>query len=80
MNWARCVMKQIDLQPLRRFFLGVMHWPPQQLMTARLEELQDARDGFADYNGLTLQRLPSAFLKDMMQKFPDKDVPDDNPP
>lgn len=69
-------MKTVDLKPLRRFFLGVMRWSPQDLMTARLEELQDARDGYAQYHGLSGAGAPRpGFLHDMMKKFPDKDRP-----
>lgn len=65
--------RRIDLVPLRRFFLGVLGWTPRALMQeARLEDLKDALDGYAEHHGLTRQTVSKDFLKKMMGLFPDK--------
>lgn len=65
--------RRIDMGPLRRFFLGVMGWTPHTLMQeARLEDLKDALDGYAEHRGLSRQALPKSFLQRMMGLFPDQ--------
>lgn len=60
-----------DFTQLRQFFLGVMHWPPDHLANAPLQDLQDA---FAGYK-MAIKGLPNTpkpqSMATMMQKFPD---------
>lgn len=66
-------MRRIDLVPLRRFFLGVLGWTPRTLMQeARLEDLKDALDGYAEHHGLARQKPSKDFLQRMMGLFPDQ--------
>ncbi|MDD9901046.1 MAG: hypothetical protein OXT65_08725 [Alphaproteobacteria bacterium] len=61
-----------DMTDIRKFFLGVMRWPPESLYTASLDDLADAYEGFCTFHGLRSTGKPSVrFLKDMMQRFPD---------
>lgn len=65
--------RRVDMRPLRRFFLGVMGWTPRALMQeARLEDLKDALDGYAEHHGLSRQMLSKNFLQKMMTLFPDQ--------
>lgn len=60
-----------DFTRLRQFFLGVMHWPPDHLANASLQDLQDA---FAGYK-IAIKGLPNTpepySMATMMQNFPD---------
>ena len=65
--------RRVDIKPLRRFFLGVLAWPPETLMRARLEDLKDALDGYAEAHGLLRHPVSKAFLEQMIRQFPDKE-------
>lgn len=64
--------RQINLLPLRRFFLGVLGWTPHTLMQeAHLDDLKDALEGYAEHHGLARQVLSREFLQKMTTLFPD---------
>ena len=68
--------KEINVKAIRMFFMGVLGWSPKVLMReSDIQDLADAYLGYAKFNGLLkLPQLPTAvFLKEMMQKFPDKE-------
>lgn len=56
------------------FFMGVLGWPPSTVMfDASLEDLADAYEGYAHFNGIVTATAPSAqFLAEMLEKFPDR--------
>lgn len=64
--------RNADFTRLRQFFLGVMHWPPDHLANATLQDLQDA---FAGYK-MAIKGLPNTpevqSMTSMMQNFPDQ--------
>ena len=64
--------RRADFTRLRQFFLGVLHWPPDHLANACLQDLQDA---FAGYK-MAMRGLPNTpepqNMNAMMQKFPDQ--------
>lgn len=65
----------LDITGLRRFFLGVMGWPPRTVLReARLLDLQHAFEGFVRYHGRGAGAVTPEFMSEMMQKFPDKTI------
>lgn len=74
---ALTAQKELDLKPLRMFFLGVLAWTPATLIHAGIEDLSDAYEGFGRFNGIIPPAIAAPepdFLTEMMQRFPDERV------
>jgi hypothetical protein len=64
-----------DITAIRRFFMGVLRWRPEEVMAARLGDLADAYLGFCAFHGVMPRGgVGARFLKDMMDKFPDTEA------
>lgn len=72
--------RRIDVENLRRFFIGVMGWKPQDFYAATLDDLQAGFDGWRLRAGRDGQsRIDANFMAQMQARFPDNAAQEDNP-